>query len=77
MLAAVPSGANFMSKYSNAEKNSGKAKIEYQEFNLNAVDLVMMMIQANINDGANVNIIAGSIVATFTKYQNQLNLPTK
>jgi hypothetical protein len=66
-----------MSKYSNTEKNSGKAKIEYQEFNLNAVDLVMMMIQANINDGANVNIIAGSIVATFTKYQNQLNLPTK
>ncbi|GAA3944186.1 hypothetical protein GCM10022209_44790 [Chitinophaga oryziterrae] len=66
-----------MSKYSNAEKNIGKAKTEYQAFNFNAVDLVRIMIPAKINDGANVKNIAGSIVVTFTKYQNQLNLPIR
>jgi hypothetical protein len=77
MLAAVPSGANFISKYSNVEKNKGKARREYHAFNFNAVDLLRIMIPAKINAGANVKIIAGKIVATLTKYQNQLSLPIK
>jgi hypothetical protein len=35
------------------------------------------MIPAKINDGAKVKNIAGNIVVTFTKYQNQLNLPIR
>jgi hypothetical protein len=77
ILVAVPSGANFINKYSNAEENTGKAKSEYQAFNFNAVDLLRRMIPAKINAGPNVKNIAGTIVATLTRYQNQLNLPIR
>ena len=35
------------------------------------------MINAKVNGKTSVKIIAGTSVATFTKYENQLNLPMR
>jgi hypothetical protein len=66
-----------MRMYSNAEKNNGNANREYLAFNFKVTDLVSIIIPAKMNAGANVSMMAGIIVATFTKYRNQLNRPIK
>ena len=77
MLPAVPSAENFISRNSKVVKKTGNAKTEYHEFDLITTLRVMIIINAKIKGRANVKIIAGTTVATVTKYENQLNLPIK
>jgi hypothetical protein len=67
MLAAVPSGENFIINHSNAVKNTGNAKTAYHELVLATIFLVIVIINAKINDRAVVKIIAGTNVTTVTK----------
>ena len=77
MLPAVPSGENFITRNSKVVKKTGKAKTEYQEPILITVHLVMITIKAKNKERARVKIIAGTTVATITKYENQLSFPFK
>ena len=67
MLAAVPSGENFISRNSKMVKKTGKAKMLYQELVLIIVLLVRTIIKAKIKGSASVKIMAGITVATDIK----------
>ena len=67
MLAAVPSGENFISKNSKVVKKTGNAKMLYHELVLIMVLLVRTIMEAKNKGGRSVKIMAGINVATAIK----------
>lgn len=67
MLAAVPSGENFIRINSKLVKKTGKAKMPYHELVLRTVLLVRTIIKAKTKESESVKIMAGITVATVTK----------
>jgi hypothetical protein len=77
MLPAVPSAENLDNKNSKVVNKIGKAKIAYHGLPLRMILRAAQTMSAKITESKTVKTIAGTMVATVTRYENQLNLPIK